>query len=108
MHTRTVLQERRLFHYRPPRIHKQDVENINKILNKRKLILEVKSPHPLAEVVCCPNPVSTQGSLDLSEKISIVVIFRNFHIFLGVLDYLFGQIIMQIVEKMMSRDEPAP
>ena len=91
-----VFQERRLLHDSPSIVDKDDVESINEVLDKRKLKFKGRTISQfLTEEVSSRDQIIRDTSFDDGKKIDIVMILRNFNIFLSILNNFFSKIIME-------------
>jgi hypothetical protein len=89
-----ISQKGWFFHDPSSIINKHSIQNINKVLNKRELLLKFhNSSQILTEMVSSRNIIFAYTIFNLSKQICIVVIFGDLYIFLSILDHLLSQIV---------------
>ena len=104
-----ISQKGWFFHDASPIINKHGIQNIDKVLDKRQLLLKFdNSSQILAVMVGSCHIIFAYTILNLRKKIRVVMVLGDLHVLLGILDHLLRQIVEQTREKMMCGDEPAP
>lgn len=102
-----ILQKGRLLHDVSLGLNEDNVQHVNEVLHNQDHFLEfLLGTQGKGEMVGKGYEIFADTSFDVGEDIRVVVIFGDLNVFLSIVDDLFGEIVMQTREEMISHNEP--